>query len=134
MASVQQHVAQWKHNRKFAQAIDRAYRDWQINVIFYAALHAVDAALTHLGVPVTNHETRNQAVRNNASLSGLRNNDLDLYRISKVTRYDADPDDWLPEQYLSVGDLVDHLLTPIERQVEALLGKTLGLAAIRVRE
>jgi hypothetical protein len=91
MPSVDQHIAQWKHNRRCAQSIDSQFRDWQINVVFYAALHAVDAALNQLGVRVTDHETRNQAVRNNASLATIRAQYLDLYRISKVTRYDADP-------------------------------------------
>jgi hypothetical protein len=44
MPSVDQHIAQWKHNRRCAQSIDSQFRDWQINVVFYAALHAVDAA------------------------------------------------------------------------------------------
>ena len=73
-------------------------------------------------------------VRNNASLASIRVHYLDLYRISKVTRYDAEPDAWLPEKYLTVPDLVDALLTPIEREVEQLLGRKLKLAPVKVKE
>jgi hypothetical protein len=134
MPTVDQHIKQWKHNRRCAQAIDRQYQDWQINVIFYTALHAVDAALSHLGVNVTDHESRNTAVRTNASLAPIRVAYLDLYRISKVTRYDADPEAWLPSEYLTVADLVRNILQPIENQVERLLGKSLGLAALKVQD
>jgi len=132
MASVEQHVAQWKHNRKCAQTIDRTYRDWQINIIFYAALHAVDAALRHLGVDVSDHEGRNKAVRENASFASIRTKYLDLYRISKVTRYDAEPDTWLPDDFLTVPDLVGKLLTPIEMEVERLIGKSMKLPSLKL--
>ncbi len=133
MPTVDQHITQWKHNRRFAQSIGREYRDWQINVIFYAALHAVDAALAHLGVKVTDHEARNTAVRTNASLANIRVGYLDLYRISKVTRYDAEPDAWLPEKYLTVDDLVRELLLPIENNIERLIGRSLNLPQVKVQ-
>jgi len=134
MATVEKHIDQWKHNRKCAESIDRKYRDWQINVIFYAALHAVDAVMSHLGITIENHETRNTELRTNESFTGIRVNYLNLYRISKVTRYDADPDSWLPEQFLTVSDLVSHLLDPIEREVEQILGKKLKLSPVKVQE
>ena len=123
MATVEQHIVQWKHNRRFARTIECNFRDWQINVIFYTALHAIDAALASLGVKVTNHAERNEKVRTNASFSGVRNQYLNLYRISCVTRYDANPDEWLPQEYLTVQDLVSHLLRPIETECGQLIGK-----------
>jgi hypothetical protein len=53
----------------------------------------------------------------------MRNKYLNLYRISRVTRYDADPDRWLPPEYLTVNDLVDDLLKPIENGLEPLIHK-----------
>jgi hypothetical protein len=117
----EKHVKQWRHNRRFAKTIDANFRDWQINVIFYTALHAVDAALSKLGVCVEDHNTRNEAVKNNSSFSGIRDDYLNLYRISRITRYDAEPDDWIPEKYLTVSDLVDDLLRPIENGLTAIL-------------
>ena len=125
MATVDQHLTQWRHNRRFAKSIDAAYRDWQINAIFYTALHAVDAAVAKLGLRVTDHEKRNEIVRMNSSFAAIRKPFHNLYRISRITRYDADPDLWLPAEYLTVSDLVEDLLRPIENGLEPLLGKSL---------
>ncbi len=133
MATVDQHVAQWKHNRKCAQTVDTVFRDWQITIVFYTALHAVDAALNHRKITVANHEARNNAVRTNASLVSIRNKYLDLYRISKVTRYDADPDDWIPKEYLDVPALAAATLKPIEVEVERLIGRKLNLPELKFR-
>jgi hypothetical protein len=114
-------LKQWRHNRKFARTIDANFRDWQINVIFYAALHAVDAAPSELNVAVTDHEVRNRTVKENSAFSSVRNAYLNLYRISRVTRYDAEPDDWIPSQYLNVPDLADKLLRPIENGLTTIV-------------
>ena len=111
---VDKHIKQWRHNRRFAKTIDAAYRDWQVTAIFYTALHAVDAALAKLNVVVEDHTTRNEAVKSNRSFVNIRDAYLDLYRISRITRYDADPDQWIPERYLTIKDLVEDLLRPIE--------------------
>lgn len=125
MPTVDQHLTQWRLNRRFAKTIDAVYRDWQINAIFYTALHAVDAAVAKLGLRVTDHEKRNEIVRTNGSFAAVRVPFLDLYRVSRVTRYDADPDLWLPDDYLTVGDLVEGLLKPIENGLEPVLGKSI---------
>jgi hypothetical protein len=122
MADTEQHIRQWKHNRRFAKTIDSTYRDWQINVIFYTALHAVDAAIAKLGLRVTNHDERKKVVLTNGSFAAVRNPFLELYRISRITRYDADPDQWIPEKYLEVNDLVEKLLKPIENGLTPVLG------------
>lgn len=108
-------------------------RSSQITVIFYAALHAIDAALEKLGIPATDHTSRNLAVKTNASLTGVRDQYMNLYRISKVTRYDCDPDGWLPAEYLQVADLADKLLKPIEIHIETLLGRKLSLPPLKVQ-
>jgi hypothetical protein len=134
MPTVEQHITQYRHNRRFAESIDSQFRDWQVTAIFYAALHAVDAALTKLGIPVSNHEDRNNAVRNNAALTPIREKYLNLYRISKVTRYDAEPDLWLPHEYLQVSQLADDLLKPIEFEVEKLIGKDLKVKSLKLEQ
>lgn len=131
---VQRHLTQWKHNRQFAKTIDVTYRDWQINVIFYTALHVVDAALASLGLTVTEHAQRNDLVRTNGSLAAVRTQYLDLYRISRVTRYDADPDKWLPEEYLTVADLVENLLRPIENGVGPLINKAVRFESLPLKQ
>lgn len=123
MASVDKHLAQWRHNRKFAKSIGREFRDWQVNAIFYTAIHVVDAALAKLGVAVSDHVGRNDQVRTNLAFAAVRHKYLNLYRISIVTRYDAHPADWIPQQYLSVNDLAEDLLKPIENGLGAIIGK-----------
>jgi hypothetical protein len=134
MASVEQHVAQWKHNRRFAKTIDSKYRDWQINVIFYTALHVIDAALVSLGVNVADHNDRNEQIKSNSSFASVRIQYLDLYRISRITRYDADPDLWLPQEYLTVNDLVEKLLKPIENGIGPLINKTVKFEPLSLQD
>jgi hypothetical protein len=119
MAKFEQHIAQWKHNRAFARSIDRKYVDWQVTVIFYTALHAIDAALAKLQLSVANHEERNRQVETNESFANVRKQYMNLYRLSMTTRYIADPESWLPEKYLTVNDLIDDLLKPIENGLTA---------------
>lgn len=130
---VQQHLDQWKHNRQFAKTIDGGYRDWQINVIFYTALHVIDAALASLGVQVSDHPNRNEQVRTNEAFAPVRNQYLNLYRISRVTRYDANPDRWLPQKYLTVTDLVEDLLKPIENGVGPLISKSIKFEPLPIK-
>lgn len=125
MASVEQHLKQWRHNRKFAKSIPREFRDWQVNAIFYTALHLVDAALAKLGVAVSDHLSRNETVWTNLAFVTVRNSYLNLYRISVVTRYDANPDGWIPRQYASVNDLADDLLKAVENGLGAIIGKNI---------
>lgn len=134
MGDVAQHLKQWKHNRQFARTIDRKYRDWQVNVVFYTALHLVDAALASLGVNVTDHSERNQQVRTNGTFAAVRRQYLDLYRISRVTRYDPDPDQWLPQKYLTINDLVNDLLRPIESGLGPLISKSVGFEPLKLDE
>ena len=122
MGTVAQHVEQWKHNRRFATTVDATFRDWQVTAVFYTALHAVDAALAHLGIAVSSHEQRNSFVKSNASLTPVRNAYLHLHRLSLVTRYDTEPDKWLPREFQHVEELAAAWLRPIERHVKELIG------------
>lgn len=123
MPTVEQHIKQWKHNRAFAKTIDGSFPDWQINAIFYTALHCIDAALAQLKVSVSDHGERNEQVKTNGSFAQVRTQYLNLYRIARVTRYDAEPDNWIPQQYLNVADLVEDLLRPIENWLEPIIGR-----------
>jgi hypothetical protein len=132
MATVKEHVAQWQHNRKFAAQIDREFVDWQVIAIFYTALHIVDAALANLNVQVSDHTKRNQEITTNAALATIKYKYMNLYRICRVTRYDADPTSWLPKKYNSVNDLVEDLLRPIENYLFALIQKSGTAPALKL--
>jgi hypothetical protein len=116
------YIKQWKRNRRFVKTIDATYLDWQVNLVFYIALHAVNAALASLNITVTNHSARNREVKENGALVGIRDPYAHLYRISCITRYDPDPDSWIPAKYLSVNDLAEDLLKPVENGVGAIVG------------
>jgi hypothetical protein len=131
--SFAQYLARWKTNRRFCESIDSAFVDWQITVIFYTALHAINTGAAHLGLKPTTHVGRNEMVKFNEAFAPVRTQYLRLYRLARFTRYDPDPEQWLPKQYLTVQVVVDQVLKPIENQVEALVGKGLNLPLIRMK-
>jgi hypothetical protein len=103
-------------------------------VIFYTALHLIDAVLIKLKQNVSDHSSRNEQVKTNAAFASVRSQYWNLYRISRITRYDANPDDWLPQEYLTVTDLVDDLLKPIENGLGPLLGKSVKFDPLKLDE
>jgi hypothetical protein len=76
----------------------------------------------------------NEQVKTNAAFASVRSQYLNLYRISRITRYDANPDDWLPKEYLTITDLVEDLLKPIENGLGPLLGKSVKFDPLKLDE
>ncbi len=65
MPSKARHVQQALHNYAvydYLNASPQATTDWQITVLFYAALHYVDAYLDNVGVHPRSHEDRDAYV------------------------------------------------------------------------
>ncbi len=119
--TLNEYVAQWKRNRKCCETIDSVFPDWQITVAFYTALHAVNAALAKLHLQAVEHHARNRLVKENEFFAPIRQKYLTLYRLSRFTRYDPRPDEWLPERYLTAQHVVDDLLRPIEIHVQSIV-------------
>ena len=94
----------------------------------------IEAALASLDVQVTDHTNRNDHVRTNEAFAAVRNQYLNLYRISRITRYDAEPDKWLPEKYLTVKALAEDLLKPIENGVGPLINKSVKFEPLKLVE
>lgn len=128
------YLRQWRRNRKCSASLGSEFVDWQITVIFYTALHAINAAAAHLGEKPCDHKTRNDLVKSNEAFANVRTNYLLLYRLSRFTRYDPDPDSWLPEKFLTAQAVVDQVLTPIENYVEVLIGRKLNLSPLKVKD
>lgn len=133
-AKLDEYLKQWRRNRQCCQAIDRKFPDWQITVAFYTALHAINAAAAHLGEKPCDHMQRNALVKSNQAFASVRVKYLRLYRLSRFTRYDPDPDAWLPPEYLNVQTVIDDLLTPIENQIQTLIGRNLNLPGFKVAD
>ena len=63
------HILQAKHNEDFYQVIDKKlYSDWAMTVLFYAALHYIDAFLDRVGIDPGGHQERDKLVQNRKEL------------------------------------------------------------------
>lgn len=133
-ANLDAYLEQWRRNRRCCMLLDRQFVDWQITVLFYTALHAINAAAAFLGKNVCDHMQRNDLVKSNEAFAPVRVQYLRLYRLSRFTRYDPRPDEWIPERYMTVQAIADDLLIPIERQVESLIKRDLKLPALKVKD
>lgn len=119
------------HNRSLIAQIPRTHPDWIVTVAFYAAVHAVDAALAHEEVNAWNHETRFTAIAGIPRMDKIRKLYHPLYDLSRKVRYTADPNQWIPP------DQIDRLvirgcLIPLEQSVERLLDRVLSLPPIEL--
>lgn len=131
--TIDDYVGQWKQNRRCCAALDGGFREWQITLAFYTALHAVNAAAAKLGERPSDHHARNDLIRFNEAFAPVRTKYLLLYRLSRFARYDPRPDDWLPAEYLTVQALADDALRPIERHVQNMLGRDLKLPELKLQ-
>lgn len=116
----QTHLKQWNHNRDFLAQIDPRFPDWAVTVIFYTALHAIDALLKHDKVPrITTHVTRNQVLVEINRYSKIWENFQPLYGLSQTVRYMADPDRWVTWEDIR-SQVITRYLLPIEASVRKL--------------
>lgn len=85
------HLNQAEHNERFFGSFDRTtYSDWAITVLFYAALHYVDAFLAHAGIPYPGaHRTRDGLVNSVTQLRTISSEYLRLKNRSSSARYYA---------------------------------------------
>jgi len=62
--------------------------DWAITMLFYAALHFIDAFLAGKNLHPLNHEQRDNEVENNGSLSDIYKDYRRLKDMSRAARYE----------------------------------------------
>ena len=132
MATLDEHLAQWRHNREFLATVDPAYPDWATTAAFYAALHAVSALLLHDRIPAKDHAARNAVLRQTRRYEKIREHYLALYDLSQDARYSADPALWFGFDQLE-REVVKAHLYPLERSVQKLLARDLQLPALHLR-
>lgn len=83
-----EHISKAEHNEKLASTLSQtAYLDWAVTVIFYAALHYVDAILAASVVHPETHSERNDAIGTNATLMTIRAEYRILETLSRNARY-----------------------------------------------
>jgi hypothetical protein len=120
-AKVDLHIKQWEHNRSLISQIPRSHPDWIVTVIFYTAVHAIDAALTWEGAPFWNHDTRFAALGNINRFKRVRELYHVVYDLCRKVRYTAKPNEWIPPGKIDALVLRAYLL-PIEQSIENLTG------------
>jgi hypothetical protein len=133
MATSQQHINQWTHNRAFLQTISPEFPDWAVTASFYTALHAVTSLLVHDGnSTVTSHESRNTILAANRRYQKIWESYQPLYGACRTIRYFAEPRRWVTWERLD-KDILRRYLYPIEQSVQKLIGQELNLSAITLR-
>jgi uncharacterized protein (UPF0332 family) len=84
----QEHISKAERNEKFADTVSNtAYLDWAVTILFYAALHYVDAILAVSGIHPDSHSQRGDAMGTNATLSSVRAEYRILETLSQNARY-----------------------------------------------
>jgi hypothetical protein len=92
MPTREEHLRKARHNEQFYATVDAAaYSDWAITVIFYAALHYVDAFLARIGGGINPgaHDVREGWVQREAQLRPIAFQYMRLKNRSRNARYAA---------------------------------------------
>ena len=83
-----EHISKADRNEAFAVTVSKtAYLDWAVTIIFYSALHYVDAVLAVSGIHPDNHAQRGAAIGTNATLRVVRGEYRILETLSQNARY-----------------------------------------------
>lgn len=121
MPSEAEHIAKAEQNEAlFAElGASGGYVDWQVTVLFYAALHYVDAWLSRSAIHPHTHTERRHLVRKDRVLHRVYGHYSRLDDRSRDARYTAIqfPADYAPQLYASQ-------YRPIYHVVRRLLGLT----------
>jgi hypothetical protein len=113
-----EHLAKAESNQRLAIAFQSdPHVDWSVTVLFYAALHLVEATLAP--IHSMNHTDRNQNIQQDPHLQAIYLLYRELYRRSLDARYDCVPFTALQARHLYVTRY-----EPIKRQLQPLLGFT----------
>ena len=93
MPSLREHLEKSKHNETLADllATKNDYFDWAVTVLFYAALHYVDAVLSVSRLDPLNHAQRHSAMGANDTLRRIFPEYRNLETMSRNARYFALP-------------------------------------------
>lgn len=120
MATRQQHLKQWEHNRSFLASILRqpASSDWMTTVAFYTALHAVQVLLVADNhTRAVDHASRNRILIDDRKYLKIWPDYKLLYDASRAARYDCSG--WLDADRVR-DELVKDRLVRLEQSVVRL--------------
>lgn len=132
MASVHEHLNQWRHNRSFLSRIPAQYADWQVTVVFYVALQAVDALLIYDKVRIHHHDSRNHTLKMTNRYQKIWRCYRPLYDLSRKVRYLTHPDQWISSEQIK-AQVLSRYLYPIEQSVARLMNQPLDEPPINLQ-
>ena len=92
MPSRDEHLERARQNEEFAGSldIDRAIQaDWAVTILFYSALHYVDAYLAVKSYHPPDHDARDSEIENNGSLADIYKDYRRLKDRSREARYNV---------------------------------------------
>ena len=89
MPGVQEHLVQAGHNETFFGRIDvGSFSDWAVTVLFYSALHYIDAYLATQGYyDPGGHDVREDLIRRDSNVRPLYPSYARLKNFSRSARY-----------------------------------------------
>ena len=91
MPQREQHLTRATENEALALGLNRKSGvciDWAITMLFYSALHWIDAYLAGKNFHPATHQIRDDEVENNGSLSAVFNDYRRLKDLSRAARYE----------------------------------------------
>ena len=86
-----QHLSRAEQTEQLALALDRdrpVCVDWAVTMLFYSALHYIDAFLTGKNMHPMNHRVRDEEVERNGTLSYIYGAYRRLKDLSRAARYE----------------------------------------------
>ena len=125
MPSKSHHLATAEKNEKISQAIanlavTESVTDWEITMLFYSALHFVDAFLDHSrDIHPDTHKHRKHLISTVTQLRPISKQYMDLYERSLDARYRLVR--MTPEQ---VSKINQDKFQPIKTHIRSLLNRT----------
>ena len=124
MPSVSEHLEQAERNESLYKDLCRLftsvpnYTEWEVVVLFYAALHYVDAWLTRSeDIHPRNHAQRLGLVRTNNALRPISDEYRRLYRMSVLARYEMERPSLRETRRIEMNEFA-----AIKRHIRSLLG------------
>jgi hypothetical protein len=122
MASVEQHLSQYRHNRELIPRLPSTHSDWIVTATFYSCVHLIDAVLLKVSdFHSFDHKSRNGALAKVRQLEFIARKYDPLYVLCRQVRYFANPEMWVPREVIDT-EIFGRYLYPIENSAFALLG------------
>ena len=92
---MEEHLNQAKHNEDFLKIVENAnpddYFDWKITIVFYVAIHYIDAYFASHGIRITSHEHRFDCLEMGEFCVSMEffNHYSNLYNLARNARYNG---------------------------------------------